>query len=120
MEDFSMKNEGNASIHKLIELVEKELLRTGYGDRVIKRYQTVWRRLTEHMKERSVTAYSTKIGLDFLEAAYQITVFKALTNENKVRARSIQVLNDYHLHGVIFPKCKTSSFSLLSGTFQRP
>jgi integrase/recombinase XerD len=111
---FSMKREVDVPIQRLIELVEAELLRTGYGNRVIKRYQTVWGRLTDYMKERSIAAYNTKIGLDFLETAYQITVFKALTHENKVRARSIQVLNDYHLHGVIFPKYTTSSFSLLS------
>jgi hypothetical protein len=70
-----MKSESNAPIHKLIELVKQELLRMGYGDQVIKRYQTVWSRLTEHMKEPSITAYNTKIGLDFLESAYQITVF---------------------------------------------
>lgn len=109
-----MKREVEVPIQSLIELVEAELLRTGYGDRVIKRYHRVWSRLTDYMKERSCVAYNTKIGLDFLEAAYQITVFKALTNENKVRARSIQVLNDYHLHGIIFPKFTTSSFSLLS------
>lgn len=54
------------------------------------------------MKERSIAAYNTKIGLDFLEATYQITVFKALTNENKVKARSIQVLNDSIIFTALF------------------
>ena len=109
-----MESEVNVPISSLIGLVKKELLLSGYSDQVIKRYQTVWGHLTDYMKERSIAAYNTKVGLDFLEDAFQITVFKALTNENKVRARSIQVMNDYYLHGVVFPKYTTSSFSLLS------
>jgi integrase/recombinase XerD len=111
---FSMKSEVDVPIQRLIELVEAELLRTGYGDRVIKRYQRVWSRLTNYMEERFLVVYNTKVGLNFLDVSYQITVFKALTNENKVRARAVQVLNDYHLHGVIFPKYTSSSVSLLS------
>ena len=71
-----MRREADVPIQRLIELVEAELLRTGYGNRVIKRYHRVWKRLTDYMKERSLVVYNTKIGLDFLEAAYQITVFK--------------------------------------------
>jgi integrase/recombinase XerD len=109
-----MQRKMNVTIDEQIEDVKRELLRIGYGDKTIERYQRAWNRLIDYMKERSIEAYSTKVGLDFLEEAFQITVFTALTNENKMRARSINVLNDYYLHGVIFPKCTTSSVSLLS------
>lgn len=109
-----MQEQAKVTIDGLIESVKSELLRIGYGDRTIARYQRTWNRLIDYMQEHFIAAYSAKVGLDFLEEAFQITVFTALTNENKVRARAINVLNDYYLHGVIFPKYTTSSISLLS------
>lgn len=102
------------AVEELLSQVTSELQRVGYGDRVIGRYRRAWVLLVGYMEERRIPVYSTQVGLNFLEDSYGITVFKRLVNEDRVRARSIAVLNDYHLHGVILPKCTTSSVSLLS------
>lgn len=109
-----MQGMTTVTIDEQIGSVKRELLRMGYGYKTIERYQRAWDRLIAYMQERSIEAYSPKVGLDFLEEVFQITVFTALTNENKIRARSINALNDYYLHGVILPKYAASSVSLLS------
>ncbi|MCL6443004.1 MAG: site-specific integrase [Alicyclobacillus sp.] len=109
-----MRSRGSFAIQDLFERVSSELQRVGYSDRVVTRYRRAWTHLAEYMEEQGVTTYDTKVGLNFLEDAYQITVFKGLSNEDKVRARSIAVLNDYYLHGMVLPKYTTSSVSLLS------
>ncbi|MBT3177940.1 MAG: tyrosine-type recombinase/integrase [Desulfobacula sp.] len=57
--------------------------------------------------------------MDFLEAEYGITVYRKLTQKNKRCARAINLLSDYLLHGIIFPRTKQAirtyhpSFQLL-------
>ncbi|MBU0463363.1 MAG: tyrosine-type recombinase/integrase [Proteobacteria bacterium] len=50
--------------------------------------------------------YTAKTGIDFLEAEYGITVFKKLTKKHQRSARAINLLSDYLLHGIIFPRTK--------------
>ena len=109
-----MKSKVNVTIQNLLEEVRVELKRVGYGNRTVNRYETAWERLVNFMQKHCIPAYDPKVGLTFLEEAYQITVFKRLANEDRVRARAITVLNDYYLHGIVLPKYTISSVSLLS------
>lgn len=106
---ITMKKGVDLNYEQLIESIKEELFRLGYASRTIKRYQTVWNRLDYYMKSKNIERYNTKVGLDFLDDTYHITVYKQLSNENKVRARAITALNDFYLHGIILPKCRSSS-----------
>lgn len=97
----------------LITHVEEELKRVGYGSRTINRYQRPWVRLAAYMADRGLS-YDTQVGLNFLEEVYHITIFTALTNEDRVRARAITVLNEYYLHGMVRPRYRKSAVSLLT------
>ena len=99
-----MTNKCELPTDQLIKKVEKELISLGYGTGIIKRFKIVWDRLLDYVKSITISVFNAKIGMDFLEKTYNITVFKNLTNEDKVRARAINILNDYYLHGMIFPK----------------
>lgn len=96
----------------LLAGVEGELKRVGYGPPVINRYRRPWGHLAGYMADRGLH-YDTQVGLDFLEEVYHITIFTALTNEDRVRARAITVLNEYYLHGMVRPRYRTSAVSLL-------
>lgn len=102
------------TLKTLVADVETELERIGYGQGIIDRYRRAWSRLAEYMAKQGLGRYDTHVGLNFLDAVDQITVFTALTNEDQVRARAIWVLNDYYLHGMIRPRCTTSARALLT------
>ncbi len=53
------------------------------------------------MQERAITEYSAKVGLNFLEDAYQITLFDNLSDMDRQRVHYINILNDYKEHSVI-------------------
>lgn len=99
-----MKNYQEIELNTLINGVKGELKKVHYSDSYIRSFVTVWNRLTDYLKKIGVTTYSAKIGLDFLEAEYGITVYKKLTEKNKRCTRVINVLSDYLLHGIIFPR----------------
>lgn len=105
---ITMGNGYDLTYKQLIEAVKKEFFRLGYSSRTIKRYQTVWNRLDYFMKSNNIGRYDTKVGLDFLDDTYDITVYKQLEGENKARARAITVINDFYLHGMILPRSKKS------------
>jgi len=89
---------------RLIDEVQGELKKRHYSDSYIGGFITVWNQLTKYLKKRGTSVYSAKIGLDFLEAEYGITVYKKLTQKNRFCTRAINILSDYLLHGIIFPR----------------
>jgi len=93
-------------LNELIEKVKIELKDVHYSDLTIKRFITVWNRLENYMNSIDQTVYTAKIGMDFLEAEYGITVSKKLTQKNKRCTRAINLLSDYLLHGIIFHRTK--------------
>lgn len=99
-----MVNHQEVELCILIESVKGELKKVQYSDSYIRGFVTVWNRLTNYLDKRNTTAYSAKIGLDFLEIEYGVTVFKKLTQKNKICTRAINILSDYMLHGIIFPR----------------
>lgn len=88
-----MANRTAAAVETLVVQAEEELERLGYGAGTLKRYHRTWSRLVDYMAQSGWDQYDTTVGMNFLDAEYGITVFTALTNEDRVRAREIMVLN---------------------------
>jgi len=91
-------------ISALIGAVKGELKKRYYSDSYIGGFITVWNRLTEYLKKKDASLYSAKIGLDFLEAEYGITVYRKLSKKDKRYTRAINILSDYLLHRMIFSR----------------
>jgi integrase/recombinase XerD len=101
-----MMNHQGIELNELISQVKIELKKVHYSDLNIGGFVTVWNRLTKHMSRIDQTVYTARIGMDFLEAEYGITVYKKLTQKNRRCARAINLLSDYLLHGIIFARTK--------------
>jgi site-specific recombinase XerD len=99
-----MANHQEIEISVLIGAVKEELKKRHYSDSYIGALSTIWNRLAEYLKKKESSAYSAKIGLNFLEAEYKITVYKKLSKKDKRCTRAINILSDYLLHGIIFPR----------------
>lgn len=93
-------------LNELIDKVKIELKNAHYSDLSISGFFTAWNRLTNYMGRIGKTVYTAKIGMDFLQAEYGITVYEKLTPKNRRYARPINLLSDYLLHGIIFPRTK--------------
>jgi hypothetical protein len=78
-------------LNELMDKVRAGLRDTGYSDSYAQGLCTVWNRLTNYMIRNSKTIFNAKIGMNFLEAEYGISVYKKLDSEKKriVRERSI-------------------------------
>lgn len=92
-----------ASTSLLIQNVTDDLSNAGYKPGTIQVYQRYWNALLKYEAKRGIKSYSPKCGLEFLNAVYGISVFTALSKQDKVRARSIALLNDYSRDGMLFP-----------------
>ena len=99
-------NHQGMELNELIDKVKVELKDAQYSDLCIRGFVTVWNRLTNYMVRNSQTIFTAKIGMDFLEAEYGITVYQKLTPKNKRCARAVNLVTDYLLHGIIFPRMK--------------
>jgi integrase/recombinase XerD len=100
---MKVQNVQYESTAHLIENVKEELSKSGYKPRTIQVYQRYWNALLKYEANNSIKSYSPKCGLEFLDAIYGINVFTALNKQDKVRARSITLLNDYCRNGMLFP-----------------
>jgi integrase/recombinase XerD len=97
-------NHQEMKLDGLIGKVKSKLENAQYSDSCIEKFATVWNRLT--MYAGGEKNYSAKLGMDFLEAEYGITVFKKLSSKNRRCARAINLLTDYLLHGIIFSRTR--------------
>lgn len=70
-------------LNELMDKVRAELRNTGYSDSYIRVLCTVWNRLTNYMIRCDKTIFSAKIGMNFLDSEYGITVYKNLDSEKK-------------------------------------
>ena len=93
-------------LNELIDRVKAELKNARYSDSRIQALCTVWNRLTDYMARNGKSIFTAKIGMNFLEAEYGMTVYKELDPPKKHRARAVNILTDYLLHGIIFPRTK--------------
>ncbi len=91
------------STSHLIKNVKEELSKAGYKLASIQVYQRYWNALLKYEANNGIKSYSPQCGLDFLDAIYGISVFTSLSKQDKVRARSITLLNDYSRDGMLFP-----------------
>lgn len=91
----------------LISTVKKELHRVKYKETRINLYVSIWEALGQYMKERGLKYFDMKIGLNFLEDKYGITVFKHLNSSNGIKVRAVNMLGEYQLHGIILSKRRT-------------
>jgi len=70
-------------INDLIGKVDAELRRTEYSNLCIERQASVWNNLTDYMVRNDKTFYTGKVGMDFLEEKYEITVYEKLDSQKK-------------------------------------
>ncbi len=90
--------------NKLTRAVREELRRVKYKESRIELYESIWKVLGQYMQERDLKHFDMKIGLNFLEEKYGITVFKHLSSLNALRVRAANMLGEYQLHGIILSK----------------
>lgn len=88
----------------LISVVKEELYRVKYKESRINLYVSIWETLGQFMRERDLKYFNMKIGLNFLEDQYGITVFKHLNSSSGLKVRAINMLGEYQLHGIILSK----------------
>ncbi len=101
------------STSNLIEKVTEELVRVGYKPGSIQIYRRCWNALLTYKSNNEIKSYSPTVGLEFLDAVYGINIFTPLSKQDKVRARSITLLNDFSRNGMLFPALRyrpTKSF----------
>lgn len=99
-----MSKNQEIEVHEIIKKVKFELNKAQYSGSRIREFVTVWNRLVYYLEKSGKTVFNAKIGMDFLEAEYGITVYDNLTQKNKRCARAINVLSDFLLHGIIFSR----------------
>ena len=77
-----MDNQG-MELNELMDKVRVELRITGYSGSYIRGLCTVWNRLADYMDRRGNAIFTAKIGMDFLETEYGITVYKKVDSKKK-------------------------------------
>lgn len=97
----------------LIDNVKAELFKRGFKPESVQRYQSCWNDLLKFATAHAIDSYSPQTGMFFLEEIYGITVFTSLSEQEKIRARAIKLLNDYTQNGMIFSSNITSSTDYL-------
>ncbi|MBE0428140.1 MAG: hypothetical protein IBX72_16080 [Nitrospirae bacterium] len=77
-------------LNELINKVKAKLRDARYSDSCIRGFATVWNRLTDYMIRNSKTIFTAKIGMNFLETEYGITIYKELILKKKALCQSNQ------------------------------
>lgn len=93
----------------LISAVKEELRRVKYKESRIDLYVSIWETLKQYMEDRDLKYFDMKIGLNFLEDEYGITVFKHLSSSCGTKVRAINMLGEYQLHGIVLSKIRKTS-----------
>jgi len=94
--------ETETSIVDLIDATEKELLKIGYQPGTVKIYRLLWKKFSDYSTKHGEAAFSEEFGAVFLKEIY------GWPNESgnntwhmRFAARSIRVLGDFKMHGVV-------------------
>lgn len=99
-------------LDELINRVKAEMKKAHYSNLRIRRDIPIWgKRLKKYMARNGETIYTAKIGMNFLEAQYGVTVYQEPTHMQRRYIRAINFLTDYLLHGIIFPRVKHRKFT---------
>lgn len=91
-------------IDELISQIPKVLKNAQYSEDRVKKFFFTWERLKKFMSQKNETLLNAKIGLDFLENEYGITVFNNLSSRKAAHVRAVNILIDYQIHGIILSK----------------
>ena len=94
--------------NELITAVKEELHRVQYKESRIDLYVSIWETLNQYMVDRNLKYFTMKIGLNFLEDKYGITVFEHLNSSSGIKVRAINMLGEYQLHGIVLSKLRKS------------
>ncbi|MGC8604287.1 MAG: tyrosine-type recombinase/integrase [Desulfomonilaceae bacterium] len=92
---------------KLVEEVKEELGRVKYKQARINSFESVWTALGRYMEEKNLNYFDMKIGLNFLDDQYGLTVFSHLKKPDSLRVRAVNMLGEYQLHGIVLSKKRT-------------
>lgn len=99
-------NKQKLELNELILKMQKALKEAQYSEMRIATFFPTWAKLTEYMTQRNEQILDAKTGLNFLEEAYGITVFKNLPRNLAICARAVNVLTDYQQHGMLLAKAR--------------
>jgi len=97
-------NQNLLPVNNLIEAVRAELFRVKYKAQRINLYESIWAALVRYMEKRDSRHFDMKVGLNFLEEEFGITVFKRLNSSQGIKVRAINMLGEYQLHGIVLSK----------------
>lgn len=95
-------------VNDLIMAVREELLCVKYKKQRIKLYESIWETLRRYMEKRNLKYFDMKIGLNFLEDEYDITICRHLNSSTGIKVRAVNMLGEYQLHGIILSKRRTN------------
>ena len=98
-----MKKQG---LKELISKINIKLKEYQYSHIHTQRLKTTWNHLHKYMVNKKHAYYTAKVGIDFIESQFGITVYKKLKTKMRHNVRAINLLSDYLLHGVIFARTK--------------
>ena len=104
MKTTAMPNGKNVLLTELIANATEELLRKKYSSGSVSHYRNVWKRLIEYAEQNNIAYFSESLGNNFLKDVYGFSPEKSI-KENPPRykhiRRSIRILGDLQLHGII-------------------
>lgn len=106
-------NKQKLELNELILKVQKALKEAQYSEMRIATFFPTWAKLTEYMTQRNEQILDAKTGLNFLEEAYGITVFKNLPRNLAICARAVNVLTDYQQQGMLLAKARRKAMSTI-------
>lgn len=89
---------------QLLNDLEQELSRLGYSKGALNFYRNRWKKLLDFAKTQKQIYHSEKLGLDFLEANYQILekdFDRVLCQKDTQEIRVIRMIGDFQLHNTI-------------------
>lgn len=70
-------------LKELIDKIKVELKNALYSDSYVLGLCTIWNRLRDYMLHNGKTIFTAKVGMDFLETEYGITVYRKLDSVKK-------------------------------------
>ncbi len=88
----------------LLGELEQEMLRLGYATGSMNFNRREWQKLQQFAAEKSEFHYSEKLGMEFLEARYQITdgpQVRKMTASEVYKLRIIRMVGDFQLHHTV-------------------
>jgi integrase/recombinase XerD len=88
----------------LLSDLEQEMLRLGYTTGSMNFYRREWHKLQQFAAEKGEFHYSEKLGMEFLEARYQITdgqQVRKMTASEVYKLRVIRMIGDFQLHRTV-------------------